>query len=70
MAAAVTLDMMEQALAPGQPAIRTMPNTPLSVGQGVVGLAAGTHSSGLGAVARVCPRPSFVAKAPHSNRAV
>jgi len=45
VAAAVTLDMMEQALAPGQPAIRTMPNTPLSVGQGVVGLAAGTHSS-------------------------
>lgn len=45
VAAAVTLDMMEEALAPGQPAIRTMPNTPLSVGQGVVGLAAGTHSS-------------------------
>lgn len=45
VAAAVTLDMMEEALVPGQPAIRTMPNTPLSVGQGVVGLAAGTHSS-------------------------
>ncbi|GFZ87105.1 pyrroline-5-carboxylate reductase [Nesterenkonia alkaliphila] len=45
VAAAVTLEMMEAALAEGQPVIRTMPNTPLSVGAGVVGLSAGTHTS-------------------------
>ncbi|WP_044495260.1 pyrroline-5-carboxylate reductase [Nesterenkonia massiliensis] len=41
VAAAVTVAMMEQALNPGQPVIRTMPNTPLSVGLGVVGLTPG-----------------------------
>lgn len=45
VAAAVTIDMMESALAPGQPVIRTMPNTPMSVGEGVVGLAAGSAVS-------------------------
>lgn len=45
VAAAVTIDMMESALAEGQPVIRTMPNTPMSVGEGVVGLAAGSHVS-------------------------
>lgn len=45
VAAAVTIDMMESALRQGQPVIRTMPNTPLSVGAGVVGLAAGSHVS-------------------------
>ncbi|MGO1549858.1 MAG: pyrroline-5-carboxylate reductase family protein, partial [Nesterenkonia sp.] len=45
VAAAVTLEMMESALRPGQPVVRSMPNTPLSVGAGVVGLAAGTHVS-------------------------
>lgn len=41
VAAAVALDLMQAALGPAQPVIRTMPNTPLSVGAGVVGLAAG-----------------------------
>ncbi len=45
VAAAVTIEMMEAALVPGQPVIRTMPNIPLSVGAGVVGLSAGTHVS-------------------------
>ena len=37
--------MMEAALNPGQPVVRSMPNTPMSVGLGVVGLTAGTHST-------------------------
>lgn len=41
VAAAVTVEMMESALRPGQPVIRTMPNTPLSVGAGVVGMTPG-----------------------------
>lgn len=41
VAAAVTLEMMQTALRPGQPVVRTMPNTPMSVGAGVVGVAAG-----------------------------
>lgn len=45
VAAAVDVAMLESALREGQPAIRSMPNTPLSVGQGVVGLAAGTHAT-------------------------
>ncbi|WP_300344454.1 pyrroline-5-carboxylate reductase [Nesterenkonia sp.] len=45
VAAAVTVEMMEEALPAGQPVIRTMPNTPLSVGAGVVGLVPGTHTS-------------------------
>lgn len=45
VAAAVTLDMMEAALRPDQPVLRSMPNTPLSVGAGVVGLAAGAQVS-------------------------
>lgn len=45
VAAAVTIEMMEAALAEGQPVIRTMPNTPLSVGAGVVGLSPGRHTS-------------------------
>lgn len=44
VAAAVDLEMLEGALAEGQPVIRTMPNTPLSVGLGVVGLVPGTHA--------------------------
>ena len=45
VAAAVTLDMMGAALRKGQPVVRSMPNTPLSVGAGAVGLAAGAHVS-------------------------
>lgn len=43
VAAAVTVEMMASALRPGQPVIRTMPNTPLSVGHGVVGLTPGAQ---------------------------
>lgn len=43
VAAAVDLEMIEGALRPGQSVIRTMPNTPLSVGLGVVGVAPGAH---------------------------
>lgn len=45
VAAAVDLEMLEGALRQGQPVVRAMPNTPLSVGLGVVGLAPGTHAS-------------------------
>ncbi|MCH8561503.1 pyrroline-5-carboxylate reductase [Nesterenkonia sp. LB17] len=45
VAAAISVDMIEAALPQGQPVIRSMPNTPLSVGLGVVGLVPGTHVS-------------------------
>ncbi|MBW4095465.1 MAG: pyrroline-5-carboxylate reductase [Acidobacteria bacterium] len=38
VAAAVSLDLLRDALPAGQPVIRTIPNTPLTVGRGVVGL--------------------------------
>ncbi|WP_120006806.1 pyrroline-5-carboxylate reductase [Nesterenkonia muleiensis] len=44
VAAAVTVEMMEAALHPGQPVVRSMPNTPMSVGLGVVGLTPGRHT--------------------------
>lgn len=43
VAAAVTIEMISACLNPGQPVIRTMPNTPLMVGMGAVGLSAGEH---------------------------
>lgn len=45
VAAAVTTAMIEAALPAGQPVVRSMPNTPLTVGQGVVALAGGTSAS-------------------------
>lgn len=42
IAAAVSLEQMEAALRPGQPVVRSMPNTPLKVGRGVVALSAGS----------------------------
>lgn len=45
VAAAVTIDAIAACLNPGQPVIRTMPNTPLMVGMGSVGLSAGEHVS-------------------------
>lgn len=42
VAAAVSLAQMEAALRPGQPVVRSMPNTPLKVGRGVVALSAGS----------------------------
>jgi pyrroline-5-carboxylate reductase len=44
VAAAVTVATMEAALPEGQPLVRSMPNTPLKVGRGAVGIAAGTHA--------------------------
>lgn len=44
VAGAVTIAQIESALAAGQPVVRTMPNTPLMVGRGVVGLASGTSA--------------------------
>lgn len=43
VAAAVTIATMEAALPAGQPLVRTMPNTPLKVGRGAVGLSAGSN---------------------------
>lgn len=42
VAAAVSLAQMEAALRPGQPVVRSMPNTPLKVRRGVVALSAGS----------------------------
>lgn len=44
VAAAVTTAMIEAALPAGQPVVRSMPNTPLTVGKGVVALAGGTSA--------------------------
>lgn len=41
VAAGVSREAMEQNLPEGQPVVRTMPNTPLTVGSGVVGVAPG-----------------------------
>ncbi|WP_125612399.1 pyrroline-5-carboxylate reductase [Specibacter cremeus] len=45
VAAAVSVAQLEAALRPGQPVVRSMPNTPLTVGRGVVALSAGTHAA-------------------------
>ena len=45
VAAAVTIAAMEAALPAGQPLVRTMPNTPLKVGRGAVGLAGGSSTT-------------------------
>ncbi|GHD02984.1 pyrroline-5-carboxylate reductase [Zhihengliuella salsuginis] len=42
VAAGITVAAMEAALRDGQPVVRSMPNTPLTVGLGAVGVAAGT----------------------------
>ncbi len=43
IAAGITVDAMQRELPVGTSVIRTMPNTPVRVGRGVVGLAAGSH---------------------------
>lgn len=45
VAAGITLDALEKALPDGQPVVRTMPNTPSSVGRGVISVTPGTHTS-------------------------
>lgn len=42
LAAGITLAQIEQALPEGSPVVRAMPNTPISVGEGAVGLMRGT----------------------------
>src|SRR5918997_125903 len=42
IAAGVTVDRLEAALAPGTPVVRAMPNTPALVGEGAAAVAAGT----------------------------
>lgn len=44
VAAAITLATLEAALPAGQPVVRTMPNTPLQVGAGAVGLSRGSSA--------------------------
>lgn len=43
--AGVTIKQIESALGDGVPVVRSMPNTPMMVSQGMVGLAAGSHAS-------------------------
>lgn len=45
VAAAVTIELIERSLAPGQPVVRSMPNTPLMVGRGAVGLSGGSSAA-------------------------
>ncbi|MDJ0459857.1 pyrroline-5-carboxylate reductase [Arthrobacter sp. NQ7] len=45
VAAAVTVAQLEAALPKTQPVVRTLPNTPLRLGRGIVALSAGTHST-------------------------
>src|SRR5699024_8057195 len=42
LAAGITIDAIQQALPAGQPVERAMPNTPVSVAEGVVGLMRGS----------------------------
>lgn len=42
LAAGITLDRIEEALPPGTAVVRAMPNTPISVGEGAVGLMRGS----------------------------
>lgn len=45
VAAAISIDMLEAALPAGQPVIRSMPNTPSSLGRGVLSISAGTSAT-------------------------
>ena len=45
VAAGITIDALEKALPEGQPVVRTMPNTPSSVGRGVISVTPGTHTT-------------------------
>ena len=44
VAAGITIDALEGALPQGQPVVRTMPNTPSSVGRGVLSVTPGHHT--------------------------
>lgn len=45
VAAGVTVDALQKALPEGQPVVRSMPNTPSSVGRGALSVTAGEHAS-------------------------
>lgn len=45
VAAGITIAALEHALPDGQPVVRTMPNTPSSVGRGVLSVTPGHHTS-------------------------
>lgn len=45
VAAGISLEALEQVLPAGQPVVRTMPNTPSSVGRGVVSVTPGTATT-------------------------
>ena len=45
VAAAISIEMLEAALPEGQPVIRSMPNTPSSLGRGVLSISAGTSAT-------------------------
>lgn len=45
IAAAVSVEQLEAAVSADQPVVRTMPNTPLQYGSGVVGLVRGTNAT-------------------------
>lgn len=45
VAAATSLDYLQQELPPRQPLVRAMPNTPHRVGRGIVGLTGGTYAT-------------------------
>lgn len=45
VAAAISIEMLEAALPQGQPVIRSMPNTPSSLGRGVLSISAGTSAT-------------------------
>lgn len=45
VAAAISIAMLEAALPEGQPVIRSMPNTPSSLGRGVLSISAGTSAT-------------------------
>lgn len=69
VAGGVTVDQIERHLPKGQPVVRTMPNTPLMVGRGVVGIAGG-HSaaeSDVAAAARLFENPGTVLRVPEDK---
>lgn len=45
VAAAISIDMLEAALPESQPVIRSMPNTPSSLGRGVLSISAGSNAT-------------------------
>jgi pyrroline-5-carboxylate reductase len=45
VAAAISIEMLEAALPEGQPVVRCMPNTPSSLGRGVLSISAGSNAT-------------------------